>query len=296
MAHAIVDDRHGPRAASLGRRPSGRFAGRVALAPRPLPAGGLILVGAFAAAAQGVATEPLAFAIPDMANCLTTGGAAKARRVADRLERRFIAPGPGTKRGVKKDSCCVTTRRHNLGVLGYLRRGLGALAARVLRLCVLSFDYGIPTAFGLALRRLPAAEQPPAFGNLAVTLVPTPRPVLASAAFAQADPRPRSSRTGATSAVWLIMMAAHGSVISQGTARGERCYRSPRALINTGQQTARCQSTGALRKQTGKETARDRRGQQDEKRQANGGRQSTRAVQEPDGEGNTLRKPQPRRR
>jgi hypothetical protein len=71
-------------------------------------------------------------------------------------------------------------------------------------------------SFGLPPRRLPAPHQTQAFGVLAVMLVPTPRLVLASTAFAQADSRPRSSAT----TVWLIMTTAHGSPFSQGTARG----------------------------------------------------------------------------
>src|ERR1022692_3497839 len=74
------------------------------------------------------------------------------------------------------------------------------------------------SSFGLPPRRLPAPHQTQAFGVLAVMLVPTPRLVLASTAFAQADSRPWSSAT----TVWLIMTTAHGSPFSQGTARGER--------------------------------------------------------------------------
>jgi hypothetical protein len=83
---------------------------------------------------------------------------------------------------------------------------------------MLEFDGLILTPLGLPLRRLPTPHQTQAFGILAVMLIPTPRLVLPSTAFAQADARPRSSAT----AVWLIMTTAHGSVFSQGTARGER--------------------------------------------------------------------------
>ena len=128
----------------------------------------------------------------------------------------------GRTRESKKNFCCVTTRRRNLGVLRGLGRGFGALAARALSLCVLSFGCGIQAASGLPLRRLPAADLPLAFQILAVTLVPTPRLVLPSAAFAQANPHPRAASTGTTTALWFIVAGAHGSAISQGTARGER--------------------------------------------------------------------------
>ncbi len=130
----------------------------------------------------------------------------------------------GRTRESKKNFCCVTTRRHNLGVLRCLGRGFGALAARALSLRVLGFGCGIQAASGLPLRRLPAADLPLAGGVLAVTLVPTLRLVLTPAAFAQTDPRPRSSRTGTAAALWLMMAAAHGSVLSQGIARGERVF------------------------------------------------------------------------
>ncbi len=152
----------------------------------------------------------------------------------DGRRRSSSAPGcgsssaavPGTPAGrtraSKKNFCCVTTRRRNFGCLRCLRRGSGAPAARTLSLGVLSFGRGIQAAFGLPLRRLPAADLALACRILAVTLVPTPRLVLAPAALAQTDPRPRSSRTGTAAALWLIMAAAHGSVLSQGIARGER--------------------------------------------------------------------------
>jgi hypothetical protein len=152
----------------------------------------------------------------------------------DGRRRRNSAPGcgsssaavPGTPAGrtreSKKNFCCVTTRRRNLGVLRCLGRGFGSLAARALSLRMLRFGCGIQAASGLPLRRLPAADLPLAFQILAVTLVPTPRLVLPSAAFAQADPRARSSCTGTARALWFNVAGAHGSVISQGAARGER--------------------------------------------------------------------------
>jgi hypothetical protein len=106
-----------------------------------------------------------------------------------------------------------------------------------------------------------ASGGPPAgIRGPAVTLVPTPRLVLASAAFAQTDPCTRSSRTGTAAAFWLKMAAAHGSVLSQGIARGERAI----VLL------------GRLAKP--------------------GSRRSVyTAVTEPDREGNCLRKARPRR-
>ena len=74
-------------------------------------------------------------------------------------------------------------------------------------------------------------------------------------------PRPRSSRTGTAAAVWLIMTTAHGSAISQGTARGER------AIVLLGRLS---------------------------KREADGA--SIYPAPEPDREGNGLRKAWPRRR
>ena len=142
--------------------------------------------------------------------------------VAVRLQGRFIAAWPVARGRRQQNFCCVTTRRRNLGDLRCLRRRWDALPARTLLLGVLGFDRILLTPSRLPPRRLPASEQTQAFGILAVTLVPTPRLVLAATAFAQAEPRPRSSRTGTAAAVCLIMTTAHGSAISQGTARGER--------------------------------------------------------------------------
>jgi hypothetical protein len=132
-------------------------------------------------------------------------------------------PAGRTKKS-KKTFCCVTTRCRNFGCLRWLGRRFGTLTARTLGLGVLGSGRFIQTPSALPPRRLPATHLPQAFGGLAVTLVPTLRLVLAPAAFAQADPRPRSSRTGTAAALWLIMAAAHGSVLSQGIARGERAF------------------------------------------------------------------------
>ena len=83
---------------------------------------------------------------------------------------------------------------------------------------MLGFYGFILAPFGLPLGRLPAADLAQAFGVLAVTLVPTLRQVLLATAFAQADPGPRSSRTGTAAAIWTTMTATHGSDFSQGPA------------------------------------------------------------------------------
>jgi hypothetical protein len=190
----------------------------------------------------------------------------------DGRRRSSSAPGcgsssaavPGTPAGrtreSKKNFCCVTTRRRNLGVLRCLGRGFGSLAARALSLRMLRFGCGIQAASGLPLRRLPAADLPLAFQILAVTLVPTPRLVLPSAAFAQADPRARLSCTGTARALWFNVVGAHGSAISQGTARGERTTVLPGRLFQIGNQTDDCQSTFARMNKTGKETTLERPG------------------------------------
>ncbi len=121
----------------------------------------------------------------------------------------------------KKNFCCVTTRRRNLTVTRCLGRGLGALTARTFRLGMLRFDFRILPSCRLPPRRLPAADLPQTLGILAVMLVPTPRLVLTSAAFAQADPRARTSRSGTTAALWITVVGAHGSPFLPGTARGE---------------------------------------------------------------------------
>jgi len=140
----------------------------------------------------------------------------------------------GRNRESKKNFCCVTTRRRKLWDFRYLGRGLGALTACVLSLCMLGFDSGVPAPFGLPLRCLPAAELLRAFLVLAVTLVPTPRLVLASTAFAQADPRARASRTGTAGALWFNVAGVHGSNLSQGLAREERTTVLPGRLSKRG--------------------------------------------------------------
>ena len=160
-----------------------------------------------------------------------------------------MAPWPVAQGSRRNNFCCVTTRRRNLKRLRRLWQRGGALTARTFGRGVLGFGRIVLPSFGLPPRRLPASHQTQAFRVLAVMLVPTPRLVLASTAFAQADARPRSSAT----TVWLIMTTAHGSVFSQGTARGER------ANVLLGRLSkSRSQSILPCMNQTGKDVAKER--------------------------------------
>ncbi len=133
-----------------------------------------------------------------------------------------MAPRPVAQRSRRKNFCCVTTRRRTFWLVQWLRQRWDTLTARPLCLGVLRLNRLVLAPSGLPPRRLPAPDQTQALGVLAVTLAPTPRLVAAATAFAQADPRPRSSRTATLAAVWFIMTTAHGSAFSQGSARGER--------------------------------------------------------------------------
>lgn len=137
----------------------------------------------------------------------------------------------GRTRESKKNFCCVTTRRRIFGVLRCLGRGAGALAAHALRLRLPRFGGGIQATAGLSLGCLPAAHLPLTVRLLAVPLVPTPRLVLPSAAFAQADTRPGAARSGTARGLWLIVVAAHGSRYLPRDSSGGTCNRSSRALI-----------------------------------------------------------------
>ena len=154
----------------------------------------------------------------------------------NRLQGQFIAPRPVAHGSWQNNFCCVTTRRRNFGLLRCWWRREGALTARTLRRGVLGFGRSVVASSRLPPRRLPAADLPLAFGVLAVTLVPTPRLVLVPTAFAQADPRPRSSRAGTAAALWITMTAAHGSVDLPRDSPGGTRSRSPRAFIETGKQ------------------------------------------------------------
>ena len=79
-------------------------------------------------------------------------------------------------------------RRRKFMSLIRLGRGLGLLTALSLRSGVLGLDVFILATFSLPLRRQPAADFSQAFRILAVSLVPTPRLVLAPAIFVEAGP------------------------------------------------------------------------------------------------------------
>jgi hypothetical protein len=126
----------------------------------------------------------------------------------------------GRIKNSKKNCCCVTTRRRNFRSLGWLGRRRGLLAAHTFRRGVLGSGCFLQASSGLSPCLLPATHLPQAVGVLAVTLVPASWQVLAAAALAKTDPCPWSSRTGMAPALGLMMTAAHGSVFSQGIARG----------------------------------------------------------------------------
>lgn len=245
-------DRRGLQVWSRWRRRSWcRAGGGVLLAAAPRP-GVLVLLRACTATSERATQLPLAFTIQHPANRLTTGGATVTRLATARLQRRFMAPWPLAQGHRRKSFCCVTTRRRNFGSIWWLGRRCGTLTAHAFGLGVLGFDRLVLAPPGLPSCRLPAPDQTQAFGILAVMLVPTPRLVFAPTAFAQADPRPRSSRAGTAAAVWIIMTVAHGSAISQGTARGER-RNVLSGRISKPRSTGSCQSILPRMNQTGKE-------------------------------------------
>jgi hypothetical protein len=130
----------------------------------------------------------------------------------------FMAPRPVAQRQCENNFCCVTTRRRSFRLFRGLWHRLGDLAACPLGRGVLDLDRFIGTPLRLTPGRLPAAHGTQTLRILAVALVATSWLVLLSTASAEADPRPRSS----AAASWLMLTVAHGSVLSQGTARGER--------------------------------------------------------------------------
>jgi hypothetical protein len=169
--------------------------------------------------------------------CHATATCVRGRGHCERLvDRHGSSSGPGYEstrpvahstpagrtKNLKKNFCCVTTRRRNLWTIRRLRCGLGPLTAHALSLGVLRFDrFGLATP-GLPPCRLPSADFPQAFRGLAVALVPPPWAVSPPTTFAQADPQARSSLSGTTAGLWLIVGGAHGSCVSQGSARRER--------------------------------------------------------------------------
>ena len=145
-------------------------------------------------------------------------------------------------RGGEKCPCCVTTRRRNFWVFNGMGRSLRPLTASALCLGVAGFGTGILAMLGLSPRRLPAADLPLAFRVLAVALVPTPRLVLSSTPFAQANPWPWSAPSGPMAALPLNVIGAHGRCFSQGKELGEDVSPFSPSYPNTNEALAR-QST-----------------------------------------------------
>ena len=133
--------------------------------------------------------------------------------------------------GGEKNFCCVTKRRANYRVLNGLGCNFGLPLALLLGLGMPDFDVGILTTIRLAAGGLSAADLSQAFLVLAVALVPAPWLVLASASFAQANPRTRSPGSGQTAVSLRNVECAHGSCDFPGKARGECWSHSPRALL-----------------------------------------------------------------
>ena len=136
-------------------------------------------------------------------------------------------------RGEEKIFCCVTTRGRNFGVLNGFRRDFSSPPAHLFGLGMPRFDTRVLAMFRLAVRRLPAADVPQAFRVLAVALVPAPRLVLASASFAQADPRARSPRSRQTAVALRTVKGAHGSGNSQGKSSGRMLVAFSSGVIKT---------------------------------------------------------------
>jgi hypothetical protein len=101
-------------------------------------------------------------------------------------------------REAKKSFCSVTTRRRNHWLLSNFRCEPRSLSARALGLGMPGLHAGVLTMSGLSPCRLPTVNLSPAFGILAVALVPGPRLILASTPFAQAEPRTRPARSSGT--------------------------------------------------------------------------------------------------
>jgi hypothetical protein len=207
------------------------------------------------------------------------GGLGKCRATATCVRVRPLCGPPDGKRGCRstpacqpisgalhdtpagrikesiKNFCCVTTRRRNFWVIRGLRHRWGALTARTLRRGVLGFGCVVLAASGLPSRRLPATDQPPTFGVLTVTLVPTPWLVLVPTAFAQADSCPRSSRTGTAATFWTNMTATHGSSDPKGQPGENVAFVLLGRLTKPGSRRSFTQDTQPDRNQTGEETA-----------------------------------------
>ena len=130
----------------------------------------------------------------------------------------------------EKNSCRVTTRRRNFWILSDLGRGLGPLAALFLCLGVLDFGVVGLATLSLPLRSLPTVDLSPAYGILAVALVPTPGLILASAPFVQAGPRAGAACSGLGTGLCLNVVVAHGRFDLPRESPGRMCHHSPRAI------------------------------------------------------------------
>jgi hypothetical protein len=129
----------------------------------------------------------------------------------------------GRTRAAAKKFCCVTTRGRNFSFGGSLRRRGGTLTARTFCLGMLGFGCPVLASSGLPAGGLPAAQLAAAVGVLAVTLVPAAWQVLAATAFAQTDPRPRSSWPSPAAGLGITMRVAHGSVDLPRDSPGGTC-------------------------------------------------------------------------
>ena len=150
----------------------------------------------------------------------------------------------------------MTTCRRNFWFWNGPGRGLGLLAVRSFCLGMLGFDLVGLATFGLPTRLQPAVDLPLAFRILAVTLVPTPWLVLATAPLAQAFP------PGAGGVLWRhavlsrTLTGAHGRFDLPRESSGRMCQHSPRRDQNANK-TIACKSTVFSGNKTENKTALD---------------------------------------
>jgi hypothetical protein len=211
------------------RRCSRRNGCPVARGPRRILAGERDALGKCHAAATCVHGRALDEPPPGRRDCRNTP--------AGPLTARAVRGSPvGHITASRKNFCCVTTRRGNLRLFQHLRRRRDTPTARTLNLGMLGLDLLILSATRLPSRRLPAAHLAQALRVLAITLVPTVGLILPPAALAQANPRPRSSRTGNWAALGITMMTTHGREADlPRDSPGRMLEHSPRALLTTNQ-------------------------------------------------------------
>src|SRR5262249_40352248 len=123
-----------------------------------------VLLQALTTALESATPPPFTFALEHPAQSFSAGAAAEPCPVADRLQGGSMATRPGAAGRRQNIFCCVPTRCRRRRCLSGLRRSPGRVAARPLRLGMLSFDRRVFASPGLPLCRLPAAEQSLAFG------------------------------------------------------------------------------------------------------------------------------------